>query len=147
MANVKISNFALVTDGAGSKPDVRNLSAIAGVEGAANAKISGTELVSSVINSNNSGAAAVVPHRVTFYGPTGEDLGGSENFSWDNTTATLSVNNLTGGPLAGRLDLTHETISQSNDSGLSIESDAGITIQNAAGILNSFQMEKLLKER
>lgn len=140
MANVKISNFALVTNGAGSKPDVRNLSAIAGVEGAANAKISGTELVSSVINSNNSGAAVVVPHRVTFYGPTGEDLGGSENFSWDNTTATLSVNNLSGGPVVGRLNLTHEKIEQLNDSGLTIESDASITIQNAPGILNSFHI-------
>ena len=140
MANVKISNFALVSNGAGSKPDVRNLSAIAGVEGAANAKISGTELVSSVINSNNSGQAVVVPHRVTFYGPTGEDLGGSENFSWDNTTATLSVNNLSGGPVVGRLNLTHEKIEQLNDSGLSIESDASITIQNAPGILNSFHI-------
>lgn len=140
MANVKISAFNTVTDGQGSKPDVRNLSAIAGVEGVTNAKISGSQLVSSVINSNNSGAASVVPHRVTFYGSTGEDLGGSENFSWDNTSSTMTVSNTAGGPLAGRLDLTHETISQSNDSGLTIESDASITVKNGIGAINSFHI-------
>jgi len=140
MANKKISAFTTVTDGQGSKPDVRNLSAIAGVEGAANAKISGTELVSSVINSNNSGAASVVPHRVTFYNANGESLAGSENFSWDNTSSTMTVSNTAGGPLAGRLDLTHEEISQTNDSGLTITSDAGITIKNGLGAVNSFRI-------
>lgn len=140
MANKKISAFTTVTDGQGSKPDVRNLSAIAGVEGADNAKISGTELVSSVINSNNSGAAVVVPHRVTFYNANGESLAGSENLSWDNTSSTMTVSNTAGGPLAGRLDLTHETISQTNDSGLTITSDASITVRNGLGAVNSFHI-------
>ena len=141
MANKKISAFTTVTDGQGSKPDVRNLSAIAGVEGAANAKISGAELVSSVINSNNSGGASIVPHRVTFYNANGESLAGSENFSWDNNTATLSVNNLSGGPVVGRLDLTHETISQSNDSGLTITTDDELVIESTGGFTSYITLQ------
>jgi hypothetical protein len=89
MSNEKISALSTVTNGQGSIPDIRNLSAIPGVEGAGNAKISGEELVASIINQ---GSAA--QGRVCFYGAGAggqTSIGGSSGFSWDQSTDTLNI--------------------------------------------------------
>ncbi len=89
MSNQKISALSTVTNGQGNIPDIRNLSAIPGVEGTGNAKISGEELIASIINQ---GSAA--QGRVCFYGAgTGgqTSIGGSSGFSWDQSTDTLNI--------------------------------------------------------
>jgi len=89
MANAKISNntiFPLETT------DVRSIDGLAGYKGAGNIKISGTFLVESVINSNNSGTPSTLAEsRVAFYGPGGTSLGGSTGLTRDQSTDTLNI--------------------------------------------------------
>lgn len=87
MSNVKISNFTPQTN-------VRLLDGFAAYEGTVNKKISGSQLVTSVINSNNSGTPSTATiGRVAFYGIGGDSLGGSGSLTWDNPNSTLIIGN------------------------------------------------------
>lgn len=98
MANAKISDDSVFDP----KTNVRLISGLAGYDSSGNAKISGQNLVESVINSNNSGTpSTATDSRVAFYGANGDNLGGSGGFIWQNNTYTLNIG---AGGMASGLD-------------------------------------------
>ena len=85
MANAKISDAAFQAE-----DNVRLISGIPGYKSGTpntNVKITGQELVESVINSNGSGSQG----RIAFYGASGDNLGGSSGLTWDQNTDTLAL--------------------------------------------------------
>ncbi len=86
MSNEKISALSTQTN-------VRLIDGLAGYEGAVNKKISGPELVTSVINSNGSGAEGRIP----FYGVGADNFGGTSGLTWDQTTDVLQLGTPGGG--------------------------------------------------
>ena len=91
MANAKISNDSIFDP----KTNVRDIEGFAGYDSSGNAKISGPALVTSVINSNGSGAEGRIP----FYGAGADNLGGSSGFTWNQSSDTLAIG--TAGGAAG----------------------------------------------
>ena len=86
MSNEKISALSTQTN-------VRLIDGLAGYEGAVNKKISGPQLVTSVINSNGSGAEGRIP----FYGVGADNFGGTSGLTWDQTTDVLQLGTPGGG--------------------------------------------------
>jgi len=90
MANAKISDAAFQAE-----DNVRLISGIPGYKTGTpntNVKITGQELVTSVINSNNSGTPSTATiGRIAFYGVGGDSLGGSSGLTWDQSTDTLAL--------------------------------------------------------
>ena len=88
MANAKISDDSVFIP----KTNVRLISGLAGYDASGNAKITGQNLVTSVINSNNSGTPSTATiGRIAFYGVGGDSLGGSSGLTWNQTTDTLAI--------------------------------------------------------
>ena len=88
MANAKISDDSVFVP----QTDIRVIDGIPGYEGTSNVKITGPDLVTSIINSNSSGDASTnTDARVTFYGTGGDNLGGSGGLIWQNATYTLNI--------------------------------------------------------
>ena len=83
MANAKISNDSVFVPAT----NVRTIDGLAGYDGSTNVKITGPALVTSVINSNNSGAEGRIP----FYGVGADNFGGSSGLTWTQSTDTLAI--------------------------------------------------------
>lgn len=83
MANAKISDDSVFVPAT----NVRTIDGLAGYDGSGNVKITGSALVTSVINSNNSGAEGRIP----FYGVGADNFGGSSGLTWTQSTDTLAI--------------------------------------------------------
>jgi len=120
MSNVKISNFTTVS---GTPADVNNLTAIAGVEGSANAKISGAQLITSLesnmVLSNISGTLSIAK------GGTG------------NVTAQAAIDALTGVSSANTNQVLTKD-SNGNATFQSLPSGAGVMTTTTLGTAKLF---------